>query len=651
MKEIFESIKNHIDKLRTMSMKNDMPGLPAIIGDIEKEIETINSRMNRETRLSAIERAIYTSSHSIDETMDQIANLIKDEFEFSRFDIVIIDQELGRVMRRYSKGGFGEADLEKLARHGALGVTRDYALEHMEPWIVNDIKEQDPKWKLARELDVWVHGTFPLYYKKKSGEMELQGLIHGARTKKSFLSGKLLDEKQINELKRLGFAINKAIHDARLAYFEHGIMKIQNIIGSTRMEIMQETDEPDTETTQNQMDFILDAIINIVSASIGGIIIRENDLVIPITLRNDSNESIPVENFTISSRPLTGLVSGALFDGYSIIENEVVKNGDRMDIEIKGLDDEIHTLMAIPLIESYSAEGKVRKTSIGVVILVNKKDPDNRLIKTDFEGNEGGFSSLDRRSIESISPHIETIISNTKSHKKLHLLSLTDGMTGLANHSHFMNNLLTLEFKRSKRYGTPLSVLLLDIDHFKVFNDIFGHQVGDLVLKESAKAIKANTREVDHIARYGGEEFAVILHNTPLDDAISYAEKVRKIVNQTDFTEKINEYRLFNIIEANKRFHAILEIDDRDIRNAKIAVMKNHFNLNIFKVVELLNSNGLKEAEKMILDSIKVTISAGLAFYPDTRISSKRDLVTTADMLLLKAKERGRNRIEVVALD
>lgn len=651
MKETFESIENYLDKLRTISMEKDIPGLPAIIGDIEKEIETIYSRMNRDTRLSAIERAIYTSPRSIDETMDQIANLIKDEFEFSRFDIVIIDQQLRRVMRRYSKGGFGEADLEKLARHGALGVTRDYALERMEPWIVNDIKGQDPRWKLALELDIWVHGTFPLYYKKKSGEMELQGFIHGTRTKKSFLSGKLLNEKQISELKRLGFAINKAIHDARLAYFEHGIMKIQNIIGSTRMEIMQETDEPDTETTQNQMDFILDTITGIVGASIGGIIIRDNDLIIPVTFGNDLNESVPFENITISSRPLTGLVSRALFDGYSVIENEVVKNKDRLDVTIKGLDDEIHTLMAIPLIEAYSAEGKVRKNSIGVIIMFNKKDSDNRLIITDFEGNEGGFSSLDRRIVESISPHIETIISNTRSHNKLHLLSLTDGMTGLANHSHFMNNLLTLEFKRSKRYGTPLSVLLLDIDHFKVFNDIFGHQVGDLVLKESARAIKENTREVDHIARYGGEEFAVILHNTSLEDAISYAEKAREIVNKTDYTIKINEYKLFNIMEAKKRFCAILEIDDKNIRNAKIAVMKNHFNLDIYKVVELLNSNELKEAEKMILDSINVTISAGLAFYPDTRISSKNDLVTTADMLLLKAKERGRNRIEVVALD
>ena len=317
-----------------------------------------------------------------------------------------------------------------------------------------------------------------------------------------------------------------------------------------------------------------------------------------------------------------------------------------MDFGLRTMEGQVHTLLVVPLIESYSEGGGVRKNVIGAIVLLNKKNENGKVIRTDFEGNEGGFSTLDRRILESISPHIETIISNTKKHQELKRISVTDGLTGLYNHSYFFNCLLDIEFSRSRRYGTPLSMLLADIDYFKVFNDVFGHQVGDLILREVACILLKNTRSVDHIARYGGEEFAILLHNTGANDAVTYAEKIRKQVEAGNYAEKICAMHLFNVHEALKRFRAILEIDDKKIREAKFAIMKRHFGLNLLDVIKLEEEGRIAEAGELILNSFKVTISIGIAHCPHPEITEKNDLVTNADMLLLKAKEHGRNRVE-----
>ena len=86
------------------------------------------------------------------------------------------------------------------------------------------------------------------------------------------------------------------------------------------------------------------------------------------------------------------------------------------------------------------------------------------------------------------------------------------------------------EIARSQRYSTPLSVIMFDIDHFKRVNDQYGHDVGDVVLKEIVNAVKRNLREIDIFCRVGGEEFMVILPETRLNNSYQIAEKIRKIV-------------------------------------------------------------------------------------------------------------------------
>ena len=111
-------------------------------------------------------------------------------------------------------------------------------------------------------------------------------------------------------------------------------------------------------------------------------------------------------------------------------------------------------------------------------------------------------------------------------------LSITDGLTKLHNHRYFQDH-LTREIKRVSRTGSPLSLILIDIDDFKQLNDTHGHAAGDEVLVSLASIMNDSARESDLIARYGGEEFVILMPNTDLPGAVHLAEKVRMAVEST----------------------------------------------------------------------------------------------------------------------
>lgn len=123
--------------------------------------------------------------------------------------------------------------------------------------------------------------------------------------------------------------------------------------------------------------------------------------------------------------------------------------------------------------------------------------------------------------------------------EKLSILALTDALTGLANRRAF-DEALNREWKRTLREGSRISLLLLDVDNFKSFNDEYGHQVGDDCLRTIAIAVKEAVRASDIPARYGGEEIAVILPSTDTAGAVEVAEKIRAAVEALQLTHKGN---------------------------------------------------------------------------------------------------------------
>jgi diguanylate cyclase (GGDEF)-like protein/PAS domain S-box-containing protein len=129
---------------------------------------------------------------------------------------------------------------------------------------------------------------------------------------------------------------------------------------------------------------------------------------------------------------------------------------------------------------------------------------------------------------------LRNITERKKTEAELKRLIITDDLTGLFNQRYFYTQIVK-EIERAKRHDRPLSLLLIDIDLFKEFNDTYGHWEGDFVLKKIGELMMENVRDIDMAFRYGGEEFTVILPETKYEDAIIVAERIRKAVSQNVF--------------------------------------------------------------------------------------------------------------------
>ncbi len=119
-------------------------------------------------------------------------------------------------------------------------------------------------------------------------------------------------------------------------------------------------------------------------------------------------------------------------------------------------------------------------------------------------------------------------------HQKLHAMAMRDGLTGIFNHA-FIEQLIVDAINRARRSGSPLSMLMIDIDAFKQVNDTWGHNAGDAALKDLVKLLNSNIRSTDYLGRWGGDELLLLLTDTDLSGAANLAEKLRQLVAQTGF--------------------------------------------------------------------------------------------------------------------
>lgn len=119
-------------------------------------------------------------------------------------------------------------------------------------------------------------------------------------------------------------------------------------------------------------------------------------------------------------------------------------------------------------------------------------------------------------------------------HEEIYRLTIHDGLTAIPNRRYF-EDFLEREYARAVRYQRPLSLMLLDLDHFKKTNDEFGHLAGDYVLRRTAAVLKKTIRREQLLARYGGEEFVVVLPETEVSKAETFAERIRALVESTEF--------------------------------------------------------------------------------------------------------------------
>ncbi len=143
-----------------------------------------------------------------------------------------------------------------------------------------------------------------------------------------------------------------------------------------------------------------------------------------------------------------------------------------------------------------------------------------------------------------ISAFIVKYIIKSRDFEQQYLLATTDGLTELYNHRYFQEQMKMI-VEQSKRYELPFSLIIVDIDYFKKFNDTFGHQAGDAVLRQVAQLLKQSVRATDIVCRYGGEEMSIILPNTAKEISFSTAQKICKRVAEKRF--RLNNYQESNV--------------------------------------------------------------------------------------------------------
>jgi two-component system cell cycle response regulator len=195
---------------------------------------------------------------------------------------------------------------------------------------------------------------------------------------------------------------------------------------------------------------------------------------------------------------------------------------------------------------------------------------------------KGPFTRQEAATCLLITGQSAIVVDNIRMYEKIKRFAIADGLTGLYNHRYFQEQ-LEKEYSRARRFNLSLSLIMADIDHFKDLNDRHGHQQGDMILKGIAAIMRRSVRDIDLIARYGGEEFVVILPETPKKNAAFVADRIRKSLEEQEFTY----------------------------------------------------SGGV----------MKATVSIGVSGQPDDEITNQLDMIAKADAAMYQAKKEGRNRV------
>lgn len=247
-----------------------------------------------------------------------------------------------------------------------------------------------------------------------------------------------------------------------------------------------------------------------------------------------------------------------------------------------GSEREISSLIACPLLVGQRPEGVLRLDS----------------------SQSDAYTQDDLRFLDILLDLFATAVTNARLFAKTQQLAMTDGLTGLMLRRPFLEQ-LEREVRRALRSRDPLSIVLLDVDHFKAYNDTYGHTAGDVILKTIADILRAVVMPSGTIGRYGGEEFVVLLPHLKRDEALQIAEDIRRAVEQQ------------------------MMVSERALRRGSLTAQTKTGNLQ-HSPSEVLAQG--------------VTISLGVASFPEDA-QADLELLRLADQRLYAAKHAGRNRV------
>ncbi|MCG3196979.1 MAG: hypothetical protein GHCLOJNM_01460 [bacterium] len=501
-------------------------------------------RKDRHLKALADMSVKMNSFHTLEELMNFVATRTRELLESQRVTILVWNTEISRLVKVASSGGEEEELQPGSGEEVALR-----ALEAHTPILLSRDTTQEDAQRSGSET----HGPpLSVLFVPFEDTEEASGVIHVERpfTQRAF------DEEEISLLTLIASQTASSYRNVQLLSDMkdqlkniHAVQEVGNLLVSTL----------DLDTV---LKLIVRGIRDVTGAEVCSIMLwDENQEHLVIRASEGIPKRVVREARVRRGENIAGWVAQ---EGKPLLIRNI--DEDRRFVGTAGGRYRSKAVLSVPL--------KARGQVLGVINVNNST-------------TTKVFTEEDQELLMLFANHAAIALENSHLYGELEKLAITDGLTGLANHRAFQERLVR-ELSRAQRFQQEVSLLIIDIDHFKSINDRHGHQVGDQVLRSVADALQDQLRKMDYVARYGGEEFAVIMPQTRKTESVRIAERLRERM-------------------ANERF---VKVDP----------------------------------------TRSVTISVGVSEYPsDAREASQ--LVERADRALYFSKENGRNRVTPAGMD
>jgi diguanylate cyclase (GGDEF)-like protein len=439
------------------------------------KVQLYDNEVHRAKQLALLEEVGRKIADSLDENeiIQRTVKIIVHHFNYAEAAVsLLVNEDTLEVAAISGTEDFGyRPGFQQKIGQGIIG----YVAEIREPYSASDVSRDPYYFSTARRSGSAL--SVPMFNKE-----ELLGVIYvETATQNDFKTD------DVQTLQTLANQVATSIENARL--YTRAQQHIQD------MTLLQSVSN--AVTSSLELNEILQNIIGLLRNSYGysyiSIYLLDENI-----LRLRAEIGYP-DDLIINEIPIT---SGVIGRTVRAKETQFIRDVND-DPSFLRASYEVKSEICVPLLKNNQVLG---------VLNVESKD-------------ENPLGENDLNLLNALAGPLAVAVDNARLHAEVKVMALTDAISGIANRRAF-DEILHTELIRAQRYNIPLSLIILDLDSFKQFNDRYGHPAGDVRLKEIAEMLKQNVREPDIAARYGGEEFAVILPNTTKHGAIKLAERL-----------------------------------------------------------------------------------------------------------------------------
>ena len=422
------------------------------------------------------------STFDLDQVLEQILNIARDYFRLQNVAVFLLEKDTQELVPKCHLGWEETACTVRIpVGKGITGI----AVEQKRPIYCRDIS-QDPRY-IPSGISRGSELAIPLMVKD-----EVLGVLDSQSEHTD-----AFDQEMIDLLTIFSAQASLALQNAHLHSLERSRALQLEAINSIAQQM----------TIVLDLEELLKKVCRLIGQTLGidhvSVLLKEDKHLVLRAHEGRLTPLISKGRIPLEDGPWNRILIG---------DKVVIENGVKQSPGSAGLFQESNSRMCIALV-SFGA-------TLGVLVLESARD--------------NAFDSVSQRTLESMADICATAIQNAQHVERVRQLAYLDGLTGIFNRRLFELRIAE-EIERAKRFTANLSVVMVDIDHFKRLNDEFGHLLGDEVLRQVSSIFSDHLRKIDVVCRFGGEEFAVLLPETNAQSALQVAEKLRRLVEDWQF--------------------------------------------------------------------------------------------------------------------